>query len=421
MTSAFARRPHDILAFMRGENGRNLQRGFRVRSRDHAPAPVLALALALALTALVATACGGGPSAPQATGTTTTAHAHRGGTTTTALPTTTSTAAAATASSLPPVSTSGPFQVSAPIEVPFSADRVTAAESPDGAVFVAPQDPTSPSQAVAWVVDGDGPAAIAEHVNAGIAALAADATNFYAATYSTVYAYDRASGNQDGQWALPPVHPANSSDDDLVSMTAAAGNVYVSITSGNVVRVYRINPSSSAAPHLVVATLGAAIGSDGSVYYETQDHHLAVLRPGGATAIGVALANSPDGLGGGVQYLNAVAGGAVWISEPAGQGLDAGYTTYDVTNLGTLGSFAGSVDESVVDTAAGPLVLEPAGDAACPEGAPSAPSSCVYRIDVHGNVSDPAGVGAAVTLLGPGPAVVAADTSTDQFEVYRLS
>jgi hypothetical protein len=373
----------------------------------------------LALAALTLTSCGGGP-AQRATDTTTT---HHGTTTTTAPGTTTTTAATANASSLPPVSTSGPFQVSAPIEVPFSADRVTAAEGPDGAVFAAPQDPNSPSPAVAWVVDGNGPAVVAEHVNTGIAALAADGSNFYAATYSTVYSYDRASGNQNGQWSLPPVHPANSSDDDLVAMTAAAGNVYLSITSGNVVRVYRIVPGSSAAPHLVVTTLGAAIGSDGSVYYETQDHHLAVLRPGGATAVGPALSHAPNGLGGGVQYVNVVAGGAVWVSEPAGQGLDAAYSTYDVSTLGALGSFAGSVSESVVDTAAGPLVLEPAGttNAACPQASPTAPSSCVYRIDVHGNVSDPAGVGAAVTLLGPGPAVVAADNSTDQFEVYRLS
>ena len=93
---------------------------------------------------------------------------------------------------------------------------MTAAESPDGAVFAAPQDPTSPSPAIAWVVDGNGPAAIAEHVATGIAALAADSTNFYVATYSDVYAYDRASGNQDGQWTMPTVNAANSSDDDLV-------------------------------------------------------------------------------------------------------------------------------------------------------------------------------------------------------------
>ena len=241
---------------------------------------------AVVLGALVASSCGGGPPTPQANGTTTTHHA----TATTAPGTTTTTAVAATASSLPPVSTSGPLQLSAPIEIPFSADRVTAAESPDGAVFVAPQDPANPSPAVAWVIDGNTPAAIAEHVNTGIAALAADANNFYAATYSTVYAYDRASGNQDGQWALPPVTPANSSDDNLVAMTAAAGNVYVSITKGDVVRVYRITPATTSAPHLLVTGLGAVVGSDGSIYYVTPDHHLAALRPAGATAAGAVLA-----------------------------------------------------------------------------------------------------------------------------------
>jgi hypothetical protein len=373
---------------------------------------------AVVLGALVASSCGGGPATPQANETTTTHH----GTATTAPSTTTTTAATATAPSLPPVSTSGPLQLSTPIEIPFSADRVTAAESPDGAVFVAPQDPANPSPAVAWVIDGNTPAVVAEHVNAGIAALAADGNNFYAATYSTVYAYDRASGNQDGQWALPPVTPANSSDDNLVAMTAAAGNVYVSITKGDVVRVYRITPATTSAPHLLVTGLGAVVGSDGSIYYVTPDHHLAVLRPAGATAVGVALAHTPNGLGGGVQYVNAVAGGAVWVSEPAGQGIDAGYTTYDVTTLGALGSFSGTVSESVVDTAAGPLVLESAGNAAaCPLASPSSPSSCVFRIDVHGAANNPVGVGAAVTLLGPGPAVVAADTSTNQFELFRLS
>jgi hypothetical protein len=397
---------------MRRKRRLHLQLGF--------PPALLAL---LAAVALAASSCGSGPATPQGTGTT----AHRttstngtgaqAGTTTT----TTTTVVTSTASSLPPVSTSGPLTVSAPIEVPFSADRVTAAESPDGAVFVASQNPTSASPAVAWVIDGNSAAAVAEHVNAGIAALAADGNNFYAATYDAVYAYDRASGNQDGQWTLPKVTAANSSDDDLVSMTAVAGNVDVSITTGDTVRVYRIDPGSSSAPRLVLTTLGAVVGSDGSIYYENTDHHLAVLRPGGATAVGAALAHTPNGLGGGVQYVSAVAGGAVWVSEPAGQGLDAAYSTYDVTTLGPLGTFAGTVSESVVDTAAGALVLEPAGNASCPQVSPSSPSSCVFRADVHGNATDPTGVGAAVTLLGPGPAVVAADTSTDQFEVFRLS
>ena len=316
--------------------------------------------------------------------------------------------------------TSGPLQAGSPIALPFAADRVTAAESPDGAVFAAPQDPTSPSPAVAWVVDGNGPAAIAEHVATGIAALAADTANFYVATYSDVFAYSRASGNQDGQWTMPTVDATNSSDDDLVSMTAAAGAVLVSVTRGDTVSVYRIDPSSSALPRLLVQGLGAAIGSDGSVYYERADHHLAVLRPGGATVTGAVLNHTPNGLGGGVQYVNDVAGGAVWVSQPAGQGLDAQFTTYDAASLAVLGSYSGTVTSSVVDTAAGPLVLEASGSSpSCPQA--TSPSSCVFRIDPHGSVSDPVGVGAAVTLVGPGPAIVVSDTTTGQFDLVRLS
>ena len=43
------------------------------------------------------------------------------------------------------------------------------------------------------------------------------------------------------------------------------------------------------------------------------------------------------------------------------------------------------------------------------------------KLTVQPGPNNPVGVGAAVTLLGPGPAVVAADTSTNQFELFRLS
>ena len=168
--------------------------------------------------------------------------------------------------------------------------------------------------------------------------------------------------------------------------------------------------------------LGDAIGPDGSVYYERADHTLVARRPNGATVVGPTLADKPNGLGGGVQYLDVVAGGAVWVSEPAGQGLDASYTTYDATTLHTLGTYSGSVTSTVVDSAAGPLVLEPAGsNPACPQASPTTPSSCVFRITPQGAATDPVGVGAAVTLLGPGPAVVASDTTSGQFDLMRLS
>ena len=319
------------------------------------------------------------------------------------------------------MATSGPLTPGTPIELPFSAGGVTAAESPDGAVFASPQNPTSPAPTVTWVIDGNGPAEVAEHIPAGVAALAADANNFYAATYTNVFSFDRASGNQNGQWNLPSINAANASDDDLVSLAAAAGNVLVSITQGTTVRLYRIEPSSSAAPHLLLTALSAAVGSDGTVYYESGDHHLDALRPDGTTTQGPVLADKPNGLGGGVQDIDTVAGGYVWVSEPAGQGLDASYTTYATSSLAQAGTFSGSVTNSVADTAAGPLVLEQGanGATACPQG--TSPTSCVFRIDQQGTTTDPVPVGAAVSLLGPGPAVVASDTTTDQFELIRLS
>ena len=122
-----------------------------------------------------------------------------------------------------------------------------------------------------------------------------------------------------------------------------------------------------------------------------------------------------------MQDVDTVAGGYVWVSEPAGQGLDASYTTFAATSLAQAGTFSGSVTDSVADTAAGSFVLEQGanGTTACPQGA--TPTSCIFRIDQTGATTDPVPVGAAVMLLGPGPAVVASDTPTDQFELIRLS
>ena len=67
-------------------------------------------------------------------------------------------------------------------------------------------------------------------------------------------------------------------------------------------------------------------------------------------------------------------------------------------------------------------VLEPAGsNPACPQASPTTPSSCVFRISPQGAATDAVGVGAAVTLLGPGPAVVVSDTTTGQFDLVRYS
>jgi hypothetical protein len=390
---------------MRGERVRQLQSGF-IRSPVTRIQPSrLPLATVVVAIAALLASCSSSPSTSGTATTTTTTHP--------APPTTAST-------TLPPPATSGPLTPGAPIALPFAADRVTAAAAPDGAVFAAPQDPTNSAPAIAWVIDGNGPAAIAEHVPTGIAALAADANNFYVATYSNVFAYDRASGNQNGQWNMQAVNAANSSDSGLVALATGGNDLYVSVTRGNIVSVYRIIPTSSSAPHLVVRGLGDAIGTDGTVYFERIDHHLAALRPDGSTSVGPALADAPNGEGGGVQYVEVVAAGAVWVSEPAGQGLDALYTTYNAQTLARVGSYNGSVTSSVVDAASGPLVLQPsAGATACPGVQP--PAACVLRINQTGATSDPVNVGAAVTLLGPQPAVIVSDTTTGQFDLVRLT
>ena len=199
-----------------------------------------------------------------------------------------------------------------------------------------------------------------------------------------------------------------------------AADVYVSVSQGNTVSIYRLNPNSSARPRLVVRGLGDAIGADGTIFYERTDHHLAALRPNGSTTVGPALADTPNGLGGGVQYVDVVAAGAVWVSEPAGQGLDATYTTYDASTLAKAGTYSGSVTSSVVDTAAGPLVLQPAGQL---DRLPVHLDARLLRPAHHeqGATSDPVSVGAAVTLIGPRPAVIVSDTTTGQFDLMRLS
>jgi hypothetical protein len=344
-------------------------------------------------------------------------------TTTTAPPSTSSTPTTQPASTLPPPATSGPLQVSAGVTVPVAANtQITATEAPNGAVFVAPESHDSPTPTVVWVVDPTGPAEIAEHVNGGVSALAADATNFYAVSNSSVIGYTRSTGDQMGQWKLPTVTTANASDADLVSMVAAAGEVLVMIAQGNLVDVYRFHPGSTAAPRMIAQGTSAAIGPDGSVYYERSDGHLVALSPAGVTTVGPVLANSPNGSGGGIAGINSVAGGFVWVSNPAGQGLDAQLLPYSATTLQPMGSFSGSVTEQIVDTLAGALVLSgPNGPGDCPQSASATSTSCVFRISAAAALSDGAPVGSADQLVGPYPAVVTASATTNDLAVIRLS
>ncbi len=323
----------------------------------------------------------------------------------------------------PTVATTGPLSVSATVAVPVPANvQITAAEAPDGAVFVSPQSHDTAATTVVWVVDPTGPAEIAEHVNGGVSALAADAGNLYVVADDSVIGYTRSTGTQMGQWKLPPIDTANTSDANLVSMIAASGQVLVMITQGNEQDVYRIEPTSTAAPKEIAEGTSAAFGPDGSVYYERSDNHLVKLSPSDVTTVGPALANSPNGEGGGIAGINAVAGGLIWVSEPAGQGLDAQLSPYNAATLQAMGSYSGSVTEQIVDTSAGALVLVGAnGPGGCPQGPTAAAISCVFRISQTAQLSFPTPVGTAEQLLGPIPEVVTASTTTADLVIDRLS
>jgi hypothetical protein len=347
-------------------------------------------------------------------------HPGRGATPTTATTTTPTVAPTTTA---PTVPTTGALSISATVGVPLSANgQITAAESPDGAVFVSPEGHDPSTTTVVWVVDPTGPAEIAEHVNGGVSALAADATNLYVVADDSVIGYTRTTGDQMGQWKLPAINTANASDAHLVTMAAAGGAVLVMITQGNQQNIYRLLPSSTAAPRLIAHGTSAAIGPDGSVYYERSDNDLIKLSPTGVATVGPPLANAPNGEGGGIAGVVAVAGGLVWVSVPAGQGLDAQLSPYDAVTLHAMGSYAGSVAEQIVDTSAGALVLVGAnGPGGCPQGPTAASISCVFRLSQTAELSDPTPVGTADVLVGPQPAVVTASTTSADLVVQRLS
>jgi hypothetical protein len=337
-------------------------------------------------------------------------------------PTTTSTSLTPTTTA-PTVPTTGPLQIAATVSVPIPANvQITAVEAPDGAVFVSQEGHDPSSATVVWVVDPTGPADIAEHVSGGVSALAADATNLYVVADDSVIGYTRSTGNQMGQWKLPTINTANTSDAHLVSMIAASGQVLVMITQGDNQSIYRVIPTSTAAPRLIAQGTSAAFGADASVYYERSDNHLIKLSPSGASTVGPALANSPNSEGGGIAGVAAVAGGLVWVSEPAGQGLDATLSPYNAVTLQAMGNYPGSVTEQIVDTSAGALVLVGAnGPGGCPQGPTAASISCVSRISQTGELSDTTPVGTADLLLGPQPAVVTASTTTADLVVDRLS
>jgi hypothetical protein len=123
-----------------------------------------------------------------------------------------------------------------------------------------------------------------------------------------------------------------------------------------------------------------------------------------------------------VQFVTVVANGLVWVSEPAGQGLDTTFSEYDEHSLALLGTFGGSTTEQIVGTSAGTLLLSPPNDTAdCPLSTSAASTSCVVRITPPKTLSDPVTVGMAITVLGPDPAVIANGPTPTAFEMERIT
>jgi hypothetical protein len=317
----------------------------------------------------------------------------------------------------------GPLHVSSTIKLPINAGIVTTAtEAPNGAVFVVRQSTTTPVPSIVWVVDGTSRPSVAEHLALGASALAADDNNLYVATYQHVTAFNRLSGSQVRSWTLPAFSTANSSDADLVSISAYKGTILIMLPRGKLEAAYQIDAASSKLPKLVAQGSSMVFGPKGSLFFERSDHRLVARSARGSLLVGPKLLDKPTALGGGVQYVDAVAGGFVWVSEPAGQGLDTSFATYDESSLKLVGvAHPGLVSEQIVNTASGALVLG-LGESpvTCPQTSKLS-NDCVYRISSRAVLSAATPVGSAFTLLGPQPAVVTTIGTSSNLFLDRLS
>ena len=231
---------------------------------------------------------------------------------------------------------------------------------------------------------------------------------------------------QDGQWTMPAVPTANSSNNDLVALVAANGSVFISVTRGNTVSVYKLNPGAATAPQLLVRGLGAAIGSDGSVYLRA--HATTRWRRGGPTA---PPSFGPDA-GGQAQRPRAEAcSTSTWspaarcgsASPPARASMRPTPPTTPPRSTRS-GSFQGLGDEHggrlqrpAPWRSSRPAAIRPARRRRRRRRPRASSASCRRARSTNA-------VGrrcSAVTLIGPDPAVIVSDTASGQFDLVRLS
>jgi hypothetical protein len=299
---------------------------------------------------------------------------------------------------------------------------ITTTEAPNGAVFFARQSTTTPTPSVVWVVDGTSSPTVAEHLAHGASALAADTKNLYVVNYKQITVFSRQTGDQIRSWALPKFNTANTSDADVVSISAYRGTVLLMLPRGRFEAAYQINAASATAPKLIAQGSSMVFGPKGSLFFERRDRRLVGRAADGSIIVGPKLRDAPTPLGGGVQFVDAVAGGLVWVSEPAGQGLDTSFAMYRESSLKFVeSSHQGLVNEQIVDSSSGALVLG-FGDSPvkCPQTS-SLSNVCVYRISSAAVLSDATPVGSAFALLGPQTAVITTNGTSGQLVLERLA
>jgi hypothetical protein len=82
----------------------------------------------------------------------------------------------------------------------------------------------------------------------------------------------------------------------------------------------------------------------------------------------------------------------------------------------------GSVGQTFLDTAAGPLVLTSSDvQSACVRSANQPGTWCVARTTLHGAMTNPLPFPNAVALVGPQPVVIGQNTANGQVDITRLS
>ncbi len=310
----------------------------------------------------------------------------------------------------PSPSTSGRLHVLARVPFPLPSSAflaVAAAEAPDGSVFAAfgPQQAgtqVAPAGTAVYVVDGDGPAQVAEHPPIPIAALAADDTYLYVGGGTQIIEYARATGAvvRRLNLALP-----------VRLMAASAGELWAVLGSiSGPGQVVEISPGSGATTTVgtdAANVADVAAGPLGLYYVESGGATIVRINPNGTRLEASTNQSVNEQLSGpaAIQAISVI-GSQLLVIHDAGQGLDSSSQTYDATTLAGPETNAPGIAGSnhAIGSLAGPI------DQSAPDAQACAGMGCAGRYNVAtGAVTD------AVTypqstrlgpLLGPYPALI---------------